>query len=132
MSTAVQYLIERMLRDPRLAWLIGPGSQAYEYLVQEEARRQGTTEEKLRAHLQAMLRFEPWPGKGDSLEDDLRRSLHDRHQQIRVIAGWVQEALCTLQDIHEEGLDTDEHSNQQMRALIESGQRLVNAAKGLT
>ena len=49
-SAAVTHILRQMKRDPRLAYLIGPGSQSH-----------GLDAEKLRIQLSATLEFEAWP-----------------------------------------------------------------------
>lgn len=63
MSAAVNYVLRRMQQDPRLAYLIGPGSQCYELLTEEAAQAAGKPVEEFRKQLEARLTYEPWPVK---------------------------------------------------------------------
>lgn len=68
MTTAATYLLRRMQQDGRLAYLIGPGSQAYELLTQEAAQAAGQDPGSFRAALETKLRPTPWPSEGDILD----------------------------------------------------------------
>ncbi len=58
---ATAHILQQMVRDPRLAWLIGPGSRSYELLTEEAAQASGEPVEAFRAALEARLKFTPWP-----------------------------------------------------------------------
>lgn len=61
MSSAATHILRRMQEDPRLAWLIGPGSRSYELLTEEVAAAQNLDVEALRKQHAATLKFEQWP-----------------------------------------------------------------------
>lgn len=61
MSSAVAHLLRQMQLDPRLAWLIGPGSRSYELLTEEAAKANNLDVEELRKQHGATLKFERWP-----------------------------------------------------------------------
>lgn len=60
-GSATFHILRQMQEDPRLAWLIGPGSRTYELLTEEAAEARGEPVEAIRAHLEARLKFTPWP-----------------------------------------------------------------------
>lgn len=62
-GSATFHILRRMQEDPRLACLIGPGSQTYELLTQEGAEARGESVESFRAALEARLKFTPWPSQ---------------------------------------------------------------------
>jgi hypothetical protein len=62
-GSAAIHVLRQMQRDPRLAWLIGPGSQSYELLTEEAAHATGQPVEELRAQLRGTLKFERWPSR---------------------------------------------------------------------
>ena len=64
-SAAVQHILRQITRDPRLAYLIGPGSQSFELLTAEYAQAKGLDAEKLRMQMSATLKFEAWPDEYD-------------------------------------------------------------------
>lgn len=61
MSAAVMHILRRMESDPRLAWLIGPGSQTFDLLIEEGAEIFGRTAADFRQRVEGRLQFEPWP-----------------------------------------------------------------------
>ncbi len=63
MSRAVNHLLRQMQHDPRLAWLIGPGSRSYELLTEEAAAANNLDIEELRKQHTATLKFERWPSR---------------------------------------------------------------------
>jgi hypothetical protein len=63
MSSAVAHILRRMQEDPRLAWLIGPGSRSYELLTEEAAAAKNLDVEELRKQHGATLKFEKWPSR---------------------------------------------------------------------
>jgi hypothetical protein len=65
MSRAVNHLLRQMQHDPRLAWLIGPGSRSYELLTEEAAAANNLDIEELRKQHTATLKFERWPRRED-------------------------------------------------------------------
>jgi hypothetical protein len=64
-ESAAIYVLSRMVADPRLAWLIGPGSTAYDRLTAEAAASRGQTQEEFCAVHEPLLKFEPWPRPAD-------------------------------------------------------------------
>lgn len=60
MSAAVRHILRQMQRDPRLAWLIGPGSRTFELLAEEACEFPWESAEWQKA-FEATLKFEPWP-----------------------------------------------------------------------
>lgn len=60
-GSATFHILRQMQEDPRLAWLIGPGSRTYELLTEEAAEAKGEPVESIRATLEARLKFTPWP-----------------------------------------------------------------------
>jgi hypothetical protein len=60
-TSATFHILKRMQEDPRLAWLIGPGSRTYELLTEEAAEARGEPVESVRASLEGRLKFTPWP-----------------------------------------------------------------------
>lgn len=59
--SAARHLLDRMQADPRLAFLIGPGSQAYDLLTAEAAAASGSDVGDLRTQHRASLTYTPWP-----------------------------------------------------------------------
>jgi len=58
---AVEYLVRRLQADPRLAWLIGPGSQSYELLTTALAAQRQWRVDELQAEIERDLKTTPWP-----------------------------------------------------------------------
>lgn len=58
---AVAHILHRMRRDGRLAYLIGPGSEAFDLLTQAHAETMGEDLAQFRATFAASLRYEEWP-----------------------------------------------------------------------
>jgi len=58
---AVRYLVQRLQADPRLAWLIGPGSQSYELLTAALACSAGRAVAEVQAEIERDLKTIPWP-----------------------------------------------------------------------
>lgn len=56
---AVSHVIHRMQADPRLAYLIGPGSETYDLLTAAAAAPAGFDEDWYREHLSGQLKFQP-------------------------------------------------------------------------
>lgn len=56
---AVGHTIRRMQADPRLAYLIGPGSETYDLLTAAAAAPAGFDEDWCREHLLGQLKFQP-------------------------------------------------------------------------
>lgn len=85
MSAAVLHILRQMQRDPRLAWLIGPGSQTYDLLTEEGAEIFGGTPEEYRQRLESLLQYEPWPTTLE-VEIDPQAILLQRH--VRSPVNW--------------------------------------------
>jgi hypothetical protein len=64
-ESAAHYVLMRMVADPRVAWLIGPGSTAFDRLTTEVAASRGQTQEEFCAMFEPLLKFEPWPRPSD-------------------------------------------------------------------
>lgn len=54
------HLLRQMRRDPRLAYLIGPGSEAFALLTAEYAIEVGKDVEQVRRDLRDNLTYESW------------------------------------------------------------------------
>ncbi|CAD5107200.1 hypothetical protein [Zestomonas carbonaria] len=63
-SIAVARVIERMQCDPRLAYLIGPGSQTWDDLTAAYAEIHDVPVDDYRRHLESRLEFQQLPGIG--------------------------------------------------------------------
>ncbi|MES2685711.1 MAG: hypothetical protein V4706_02755 [Pseudomonadota bacterium] len=61
MSAAVKYIIKRMHQDPRLAYILGPGSEAFDLLTAEAAVMAEMPVDQYREILGRLLRTEPIP-----------------------------------------------------------------------
>lgn len=68
MSAAVKYILRRMQEDGRLAYLIGPGSQAYELLTQEAAQAAGRDVAEFCREFESTLKTQRWPSEDDILD----------------------------------------------------------------
>lgn len=58
---AVETLIRRISDDPRVAWLIGPGSQTYDAVTSAYAQMIGRDVNEFRKDFEAGLEFQEWP-----------------------------------------------------------------------
>lgn len=56
--SAVLHVLRQMSRDPRLAYLLGPGSQSFELLTQEQAEAEKKDIRAFRASFEHDLRTE--------------------------------------------------------------------------
>lgn len=63
---AVLHLINRMQADPRLAYLIGPGSESFELLVAAAAQAHGIEHDVLRERVLGWIAPQPVPGIGQA------------------------------------------------------------------
>ncbi len=63
---AVLHLINRMQADPRLAYLIGPGSESFELLVTAAAQADGIETDVLRERVLGWISPQPVPGIGQA------------------------------------------------------------------
>ncbi len=63
-AKAVDYILRRLQADPRLAYLLGPGSEAYRLLTEAQADRNGVDVEALRRDIDAKLEFQTVPAIG--------------------------------------------------------------------
>lgn len=61
---AVMHLVAQLQRDPRLAFLIGPGSESFELLVNAHAVLAGEESDPYRESLLGKLVMQPVPGIG--------------------------------------------------------------------
>lgn len=61
---AVQWLLRRMLDDPRLAYLIGPGSESFDRLTAAAAAIAGEEWDPFRERIHGKLRMQPVPAIG--------------------------------------------------------------------
>lgn len=71
---AVMHLVAQLKRDPRLAYLIGPGSQSFDLLVDAAAVIYGEESDPYRESLLGKLTTQPVPSLGrvaGSIEPDL-------------------------------------------------------------
>lgn len=59
---AIARVIERMQTDPRLAYLIGPGSQTWDDLTSAYAEIHDVPVDDYRRHLESQLEFQSLPG----------------------------------------------------------------------
>ena len=75
MSAASIHLLRQLQRDPRLAWLIGPGSQSYDLITSEVAAAAGQDVQELRARVETTLQTRPWPRSGDITDQQLDEHL---------------------------------------------------------
>lgn len=66
--SAARYVLQRMQRDPRLASLLGFGTEAFERLTAEVAALDGIDVDAFRARLELTLRYEKWPSEDDIQE----------------------------------------------------------------
>jgi len=71
--SAAQHILRRLQTDPRLAYLIGPGTQSYELLTREVADASGRDVAELRASVEKTLKTEQWPSLRDA--KDTRQDL---------------------------------------------------------
>lgn len=90
-ESAALYVLARMVADPRLAWLIGPGSTAYEQLTAEAAAQRGQTPEEFQATHEPLLKFEPWCGPADATSDDRLARLGAHVEKFASNIGWQRE-----------------------------------------
>lgn len=57
--TAAAYLLDRIVRDPRIAYYFDPFSRSMEILTEEYAAQKGLDLEEFRKEFYPKLRFEP-------------------------------------------------------------------------
>jgi hypothetical protein len=62
---AVMHILKRMQADPRLAYLIGPGSESFELLVAAAAPAQGLEHDVLRERVMGWIAPQPVPSIGE-------------------------------------------------------------------
>ena len=60
-EAAVSHLLRRMITDPRLAWLIGPGSRSWALLTAAYAIDNDWDVDECRREIEAQLTYEEWP-----------------------------------------------------------------------
>lgn len=63
--SAVDWLLRRMKEDPRLAYLIGPGSESFERLTSAGAAIAGEEVDAFRERLLGTLQIQPVPARGE-------------------------------------------------------------------
>lgn len=61
---AVLHILQRLQADPRLAYLIGPGSESFELLIMAAAQVQGIEHDVLRERVLGWIAPQPVPGIG--------------------------------------------------------------------
>lgn len=61
---AVLHILQRLQADPRLAYLIGPGSESFELLITAAAQVQGIEQDVLRERVLGLIAPQPVPGIG--------------------------------------------------------------------
>lgn len=64
-DAAVKHIVQRLINDPRLAYLIGPGSESFELLTDAWATCMGEQVEAFRERLTGKLKTQPLPSIGD-------------------------------------------------------------------
>jgi hypothetical protein len=105
--SAVLWILLRMRADPRLAYLIGPGSEAFALLTAEQAAAEKKDVAEFRREFAAILSFQSVPAIGGSRCDDIPQhdfallgepepvpqntGFHDT-----LITGWEQCRVCGL------------------------------------
>jgi len=62
---AVKHIVQLMINDPRLAYLIGPGSQSFDLLTDAWATCMGEPVDAFRERLTGKLKPQPLPRIGD-------------------------------------------------------------------
>lgn len=77
-ATAAKHLLKQMLKNPRLTYFIGPGTESFHLITKEVAEQSGQPVEEFQAAMVQQLQIEPWPrGHAELLKaakrlDDLR------------------------------------------------------------
>lgn len=61
---AVLHILQRLQADPRLAYLIGPGSESFELLITAAAQAQDIEQDVLRERVLGWIAPQPVPGIG--------------------------------------------------------------------
>lgn len=76
-EAAVTAVMGRIIRDPRIAYLMGPGSETYDLVTAAVAESRGETPEAYRARIEPQLRTEAVVGRDqyDTLERRLDEAL---------------------------------------------------------
>lgn len=62
-AKAARHILHQMKRDPRLAYLIGPGSESFELLLEEAADAQHIDIDTMRIMHTKDLRYTTWPSE---------------------------------------------------------------------
>ncbi|SFB96170.1 hypothetical protein SAMN05216344_106102 [Polaromonas sp. OV174] len=62
-TKAAFHILRQMHRDPRLAYLIGPGSESFELLIEEAAQDQHIDIDVMRRVCSKGLATQPWPSE---------------------------------------------------------------------
>lgn len=61
---AVLHILQRLQKDPRLAYLIGPGSKSFDLVITAAAKAQGIEHDVLRERVLGLIAPQPVPGIG--------------------------------------------------------------------
>lgn len=68
-ATAAKHLLKQMLKNPRLAYFIGPGTESFHLITKEVAEQAGQPVEEFQAAMVQQLQIEPFPrGHADLLK----------------------------------------------------------------
>lgn len=62
-AKAARHILDQIKKDPRLAYLIGPGSQSFELLIEEAALAQDIDVDVMRRMHSEGIAFEAWPSE---------------------------------------------------------------------
>lgn len=62
-AKAARHILIRIHQDPRLAYLIGPGSESFALLTEEFAAAEVLDAEVLRRKISVNTKYEPWPSE---------------------------------------------------------------------
>ncbi len=92
LSEAVTYLLRRLQQDPRLASLIGPGSQCYELLMKEAAQAKGQELDLFRREFEQTLKYEMWPADLLSEGIDLMLRVNKDDPIAQGLVNWCERA----------------------------------------
>lgn len=81
--SAAAHILRQLQRDPRLAWLLGPGSESFDLLTAEVAAAQGKDATELRKAISENLKTEPWISEYDvrcRIEDAIEENERTRNE----------------------------------------------------
>ena len=65
---AVEHIIGRLTKDPRLAYMIGPLTEAYLLLIEAYAEIKGLELDAFQEQFEKSLKFERWPSEAECPE----------------------------------------------------------------